>query len=148
MLVRIVGQAPLHARVYKLERFRCNLCLTIYTATPPESLFSLGLSGAQRRPNGNTMICDGVPGQLVEIDDRGAEVWRYVNPVGRSGPMTQGEHASNRTFRAVRYPIDYPGFARKDLTPGDPIELPLCGNDFVDGMDDALYEGFGTAPCM
>jgi len=38
VLVRIVGQAPLHARVYKLERFRCNLCLTIYTATPPAGI--------------------------------------------------------------------------------------------------------------
>jgi len=33
-LVRIVGQAPLQADVYKLERLRCNLCLTIFTAKP------------------------------------------------------------------------------------------------------------------
>jgi hypothetical protein len=126
----------------------------IHTATPPESLFSFGLSGAQRLPNGNTLICDGLVGRFVEIDDTGAEAWRYVNPVGRSGPMTQGDLAINRTFRAVRYPLDYPGFARKDLTPGDPIELPLCGNGFVDGMDecdgtdDDLCPGLCATDCI
>jgi transposase len=38
VLVRIVGQAPLYAKVYKLEKLRCGLCLTIYTATPPDGV--------------------------------------------------------------------------------------------------------------
>jgi len=35
VLVRIVGQAPLHARVYQLQKMRCNLCGKVFTAEPP-----------------------------------------------------------------------------------------------------------------
>ena len=35
MLVRVVGQAPLGATVYELEKLRCNLCLQLFTAEPP-----------------------------------------------------------------------------------------------------------------
>jgi transposase len=37
-LVRIVGQPPLQATVYELERYRCNLCGAIFTAEPPEGV--------------------------------------------------------------------------------------------------------------
>ena len=37
VLVRVVGQAPLHACVYHLGRFRCNLCGKVFTAEPPEA---------------------------------------------------------------------------------------------------------------
>jgi transposase len=36
LLVRIVGQAPLAATVYELERLRCNLCGDVFTAEAPE----------------------------------------------------------------------------------------------------------------
>jgi transposase len=39
-LVRIVGQAPLHADVYRLERLRCNTCGDVFTATAPEGIGS------------------------------------------------------------------------------------------------------------
>jgi hypothetical protein len=35
MLVRIIGQAPLAATIYELEKLRCNLCGEIFTADPP-----------------------------------------------------------------------------------------------------------------
>jgi len=38
VLVRIVGQAPLGATVYKMESLRCNLCLEIFTAETPEGV--------------------------------------------------------------------------------------------------------------
>jgi len=34
-LVRVVGQAPLAATVYELEKLRCNLCGEVFTAEPP-----------------------------------------------------------------------------------------------------------------
>jgi len=34
-LVRVVGQAPLGATVYALEKLRCNLCGEVFTAEPP-----------------------------------------------------------------------------------------------------------------
>jgi transposase len=36
LLVRIVGQAPIAATVYEMERLRCNLCGEIFTAPTPE----------------------------------------------------------------------------------------------------------------
>jgi hypothetical protein len=35
VLVRVVGQAPLAATVYELEKLRCNLCGEVFTAEPP-----------------------------------------------------------------------------------------------------------------
>jgi transposase len=37
-LVRIVGQAPLAATVYELERLRCNTCGQVFTAQEPEGV--------------------------------------------------------------------------------------------------------------
>ena len=38
MLVRMVGQAPLQATVYELDRLRCNLCGEVFTAQEPEGV--------------------------------------------------------------------------------------------------------------
>ena len=38
VLVRLVGQAPMQARVYELQKLRCNLCGVIFTAQPPEGV--------------------------------------------------------------------------------------------------------------
>lgn len=35
ILVRVIGQAPLRATVYRLEKLRCNLCGEIFEASPP-----------------------------------------------------------------------------------------------------------------
>lgn len=37
-LVRVVGQAPLGATVYALEKLRCNLCGEVFTAEAPEGV--------------------------------------------------------------------------------------------------------------
>ena len=47
--------------------------------------------------------------------------------VDTNGPMTQGETLTeerNNVFRCYRYSPDYPAFRGRNLTPGDPIELP------------------------
>jgi transposase len=36
VLVRLVGQAPVGAKVYYLQKLRCNLCGVVFTADPPE----------------------------------------------------------------------------------------------------------------
>jgi transposase len=36
-LVRIIGQAPLKATVFEMERLRCNACGEVFTASPPQS---------------------------------------------------------------------------------------------------------------
>jgi hypothetical protein len=108
-----------------------NLTWT-YKANPPISFFSGEISGAQRLPNGDTLICAGVNGTLFEVTARGETVWKYVNPVVKTGPLgwsdpippdpnKQGQYL-NEVFRVQRYAPDYPGLVGRDLTPGDPIE--------------------------
>ncbi len=38
VLVRFVGQAPLHATVYRMQRLRCHLCGKIFTASAPDGV--------------------------------------------------------------------------------------------------------------
>jgi transposase len=38
LLVRVTGQAPIKATVYELQKLRCNLCGTIFTAKPPDEV--------------------------------------------------------------------------------------------------------------
>lgn len=101
-----------------------------FVADPPASLFSGNISGAQRLPNGNTLICEGGSANFMEITGGGELVWRYVNPVNNFGPTVQGQTpGGNAVFRALRYPPDFAGLAGKDLTPNGPIELnPLPSN--------------------
>ena len=40
VLVRITGQAPIDAKVYRLQKLRCNLCGKVFTARPPEGIGS------------------------------------------------------------------------------------------------------------
>ena len=104
-----------------------------YTAPNPTDFFAANISGSQRQPNGNTLICDGPAGKFFEVTNEGEIVWLYINPVIASGPMRQGDPipiGQNRVFRAYRYAPDYPGFIGKNLTPGDPIELDPINSVF------------------
>ena len=94
----------------------------------PTDFFSHILSSAQRLPNGNTLICEGINGRLFEITSSKAVVWEYINPASTNNGAiaTQGDNPSsfpNTTFRGIKYGTDYAAFIGRDVTPGDPIEL-------------------------
>jgi hypothetical protein len=103
-----------------------------YKANPPTSFYAAEISGAQRLPNGNTLICDGDHGILFEVTSQGETVWKYVNPVVRTGPLgatdtippdtAKQDQLLNEVFRVQRYPLDYAGFASRDLSKGLVIE--------------------------
>jgi len=38
VLVRITGEAPVQAKVYRLQKLRCHLCGNVFTAKPPEGV--------------------------------------------------------------------------------------------------------------
>jgi phosphatidylethanolamine-binding protein (PEBP) family uncharacterized protein len=103
-----------------------------YEAKNRTDFFSSEISGASRLPNGNTLICAGVIGNLFEITQTGETVWQYVNPMVRGGILAQGEvpgkdmrgHLWNAVFKVHRYAPDYPGLVGRDLTPKGVIELP------------------------
>ena len=105
-----------------------------YKAAAPGDFFSPRLSGAQRLPNGNTLMVSGMQGVIFEATPAGATVWRYVNPVVAAGAIYQGDpiqlswHDSgtwlwgNSLYRAQRYAPDYPGLQYYDLTPQGTVE--------------------------
>jgi hypothetical protein len=52
--------------------------------------FSMLFSGAQRLPNGNTLICAGMDGMLFEVTPEKEIVWKYVNPLRGDASLLQG----------------------------------------------------------
>ena len=97
----------------------------VYTDPVPSNFYSLNISGAQRLPSGNTMICSGNRGVFFEIDSLKNIVWKYVNPTTQGGALlSQGTAAAqNSVFRAELYPLNHPGLSGQALLPGDPVEL-------------------------
>jgi hypothetical protein len=63
--------------------------------------FSTNISGAQRLPNGNTLITEGAPGRLLEVTNDRRVVWEYIYPV------FAGAQASNAVYRGYRVPYDW-----------------------------------------
>jgi hypothetical protein len=51
-----------------------------WTFEDPRNLFSPRISGVQRLPNGNTLICSGTQGVLQEVTPQGQTIWLYRNP--------------------------------------------------------------------
>ncbi len=94
-----------------------------YPSTPDPEFYSSNISGAQRQPNGTTLICEGGEGHLFEVTADKQIVWEYISPVAGASVLTQGSPPDNsNVFKVRRYAADFVGFAGKDLTPGDPIE--------------------------
>lgn len=95
----------------------------VYPETLDSDFFSPNISGAQRLPNGNTLICEGNSGHLFEVTSEGEMVWEYVTAYNQFGAIAEGGNPfGNSTFRAYRYAPDHPAFDGRDMTPGDPVE--------------------------
>ncbi len=95
----------------------------IYTAENPGDFFALNISGAQRLPNGNTLICEGPHGVFFEVTPEQDIVWEYENPF-------PNPYWSN-TFKIHRYAPDYPGL--EDLLPNQGPEKPSIPNGPTSG---------------
>jgi hypothetical protein len=49
----------------------------IWTYNPQPSFYASIISGAQRLPNGNTLICNGETGEIFEVTPAESTVWQY-----------------------------------------------------------------------
>ena len=78
-----------------------------YTAPDTTSFYASWISGAQRLPNGNTLICDGPAGHIFEVDQANEIVWDYCNPYYEQNLVIGGDYF--QVFRANKYSPDYPG---------------------------------------
>ena len=88
-----------------------------YSGDPPISFYSYHISGAERLPNGNALICEGAPGRIFEVTHNKEIVWEYINPFRSNGGGGGGGNAANSVFRAHRYGPDHPGLRDRDLDP-------------------------------
>lgn len=94
----------------------------IYKDSIPTNFYSQIISGAERMPNGNTMICSGVQGLFFEVTPAGKTVWKYKNPIGGNIPKSDGTQGNNPVFRCTFYPASYPAFSGRSLTAGRVLE--------------------------
>ena len=127
VLVRIVGQAPLAATVYELERLRCNACGQIFTAQEPE-----GVGAEKYDETAAAMIAQlkygsGVPfhrleqmEELLGIPLPAATQWEIVEEAAEvmkpardelirqaaQGEVLHNDDTSMRVLRLVREPSD------------------------------------------
>jgi hypothetical protein len=69
----------------------------VWSYTNPR-FFSTNISGAQRLPNGNTLITAGAGGRMFEVTTESAIVWEYMYP------LFSGANSSNAVYRAYRIP--------------------------------------------
>jgi transposase len=126
-LVRIVGQAPLAATVYELERLRCNACGQVFTATEPD-----GIGPEQYDETTGAMIAQlkygsGVPFYRLEklqaslgiplpastqweIAEESAELlqpaWQELIRQGAQGEVVYNDDTRMRVLRLAREPSD------------------------------------------
>jgi len=83
----------------------------VWTYADKDGFLSEFISGAQRLPNGNTLICSGKNGRVFEVTSEGEILWDWWSPLGGEiEPSEQGGNAPpNALFRATRIAPDHPG---------------------------------------
>jgi hypothetical protein len=112
------------------QAFGPEKTLWTYAAPKKADFTSFYISGAQRLPNGNTLICSGADGIFFEVTADKEIVWKYVNPVRRAakspGKGGGGAPTPGAVFRAYRYPPDYPGLAGRELKATKTVEELLA----------------------
>jgi hypothetical protein len=66
-----------------------------------QRFYSDRISGAQRLPNGNTLICEGNKGRIFEVTPLNEIVWEYICP------GISGDYQNNSVYRAYRVPPEW-----------------------------------------
>ena len=128
------GWEPIHGIVSK------QIVWKFHAQSFSMGMNSLHISGGQRLPNGNTLICSGSEGYMLEVGYDGDNsflntakpkakqkptikvYWEFVNPITRDGNVEALKDGNpvfglNPVFSARRYGADYPGLKGKNLIP-------------------------------
>jgi hypothetical protein len=73
--------------------------------------YSPFISSAERLPNGNTLIDEGINGRFFQVTREGDIVWEYISPVKGAAPMPplpgRPQPTSNYVYRAQAVPYDW-----------------------------------------
>ena len=101
------GQMPRGSKIVEWES-KSGKTVWEYWGNPSHTFDSHFISGCQRLPNGNTLICEGLWGRFFEVTKEGDIVWEYISPftVPRETGPTKGDQST--VFRAYRYAPDSP----------------------------------------
>jgi hypothetical protein len=95
-----------------------------FAGSDSDRFYSGHISGAERLPNGNTLVCVGEAGRIFEVTSDGRIVWDYLNPImdvvsdqlppwlPTAGPDSEDDEELYGLLRASRIPADHPGLAR------------------------------------
>jgi len=120
------------------------------------SFYAMHISGAQRLPNGNTLICAGTQGHMFEVTSTGDLVWEYTSPImggyisallgldANGKPIKGGTVSSNSVFRAQRVAPDFPGLAGKPLVNEGTLVYPITYSGFGFGSGGTTGGGGGA----
>ena len=103
---------PGHSRILEVDPATEEIVWQ-YQAEVVLAFISFMTSGAERQPNGNTLITEGATGRIFEVTTERETVWEYVTgfmPAGRFGKTPS-------MFRAHRYAADGTELAGRDLDP-------------------------------
>jgi Arylsulfotransferase (ASST) len=96
------------------------------------------ISGCERLPNGNTLVCSGEQGFLFEVTPGGQQVWTY-NYVGAASNLVFHTHYVDRTL--------WPGAASLSGAAGGTVSFDLIAGSPHAGQDYFLLaSATGTAP--
>lgn len=114
-------QQDYHPDMQKTRRLISRQIVWLYGSKSSQGFFSSIGSGAQRLPNGNTLICSDAEGHFFEVTAQNELVWEYINPVtkefGVLKVMPDTIPMANSSFRCYRYSADHPALKGRDLTP-------------------------------
>lgn len=108
----------------KGTRLISNQTVWFYNSKAVHGMFSHIGGGAQRLPNGNTLICSDTEGHIIEVTPSGEAVWEYINPVTSGGILKfkrDNWPMYNSIFRAFRYAAGSPPLLGRTLTAGSTI---------------------------
>ena len=107
------GLARASSRVLEIDPVKMEM---VWSYAPAAGFFGTNISGAQRLPNGNTLITEGPSGRVFEVTSQRRIVWEYINPAAGPG--------GNAVYRAYRLPYDWlaqlPRPAEQAVTPPGP----------------------------
>jgi len=110
--VHRLGVDPSYSRVLEINP-KTNKIEWEYRDKNPANFYSSICSGAQRLPNGNTLICESTKGRLFEVTSDGETVWEFISPFYQHGSPRYGW--TNSIFRAHHYGPNYEGLKERPL---------------------------------
>jgi hypothetical protein len=102
-------ESATYSRVIQVDREDQSIAWE-YKDPHPMTFFTPFMGGAQRLPNGNTLVTEAAFGRIFEVTEKNELVWEYINPdfanyTGLDAKEIEGYfgYPANALFRAYKY---------------------------------------------